>query len=105
VRKEYSKLRKGMVALQAQYRMKKQQNLYSEMKTELQRRSVVEAEIRTLREANRSEVSNVGGGNLVMMTDISEELTDDERRTRLNSGPHNRAVTSVNHLEVGQMHL
>ena len=41
VRRKYSKVRKGVVALQAVYRMKKQQNIYGEMKSELQRRKEI----------------------------------------------------------------
>ena len=105
VRKEYSKLRKGMVALQAQYRMRRQQSLYAEMKTEFQRRSEIEAEIRAKQE---EEVrAGRGGSANIMMTDISEEFTDEERNRRnrgMSSSPitagRNRAVASVNHLEV-----
>lgn len=76
VRKEYSKVRKGVVALQAVYRMKKQQNIYGEMKTELQRRKEMMADKR--RETRASS---------------------QESRGSLQKAA-NRAVASVNHLEV-----
>jgi len=45
VRKEYAKVRKGVVALQAVYRMRRQQSLYGEMKSELERRRALDRDL------------------------------------------------------------
>lgn len=75
VRKKYSKVRKGVVALQAIYKMKKQQSIYGEMKTEMQRRKEMEMASRQVRASSQ------------------------ESRGSLQKSS-NRAVASVNHLEV-----
>ena len=43
VRRKYTKLRKGVVAVQSLYKMRRQQAIYGEMKTELQRRKEIDA--------------------------------------------------------------
>ena len=72
-------LRKGVVALQAVYRMKKQQNIYGEMKTELQRRKEIDVAERALDKSRQVRAS-------------SQESRGSLRK------PSNRAMASVNQL-------
>merc|ERR1712223_195665 len=77
VRRKYTKLRKGVVAVQSLYKMRRQQAIYGEMKTELQR---------------RKEIDAANGARQV-------RASSQESRGSLQKAS-NRAVAQVNHLEV-----
>ena len=86
VRKKYSKVLKGVVALQAVYRMKKQQSIYGQMKSEMQKRRKREMDER------------MSHGQMALEQQRQLRASSQESRASVNH--NNRAVASVNHLEV-----
>ena len=79
VRRKYTKLRKGVVAVQSLYKMRRQQAIYGEMKTELQRRKEIDVAERALDKTRQVRASS------------------QESRGSLQK-PSNRAMASVNQL-------
>ena len=84
VRKEYSKVRRGVVQLQAIYRMRRQQSLYGEMKTELRERRALEAEAREAaraRRASQAERIRENGAGSRASRRASQSGNEEERRS------------------------
>ena len=102
VRKKYSKVRKGVVALQAVYRMKKQQSLYGEMKTELQRRrtELDNAAMAAMTASGAMAMSGFDKSATGSMGMRERGMRASSQESRASINHNNRAVASVNHLEV-----
>ena len=90
VRKKYSKVRKGVVALQAVYRMKKQQSIYGEMKSEMQKR----------RREMDERIASHAQHHHHQQQQSNRQLRASSQESRASVTHNNRAVASVNHLEV-----